>query len=78
MSHRNTVGEFSSSDSLFTVHHTGKFPPTNGPTAQSTYIYKEYHSLCPLVGIGTLPPPPSPASVPLPPDPKGEGTLACG
>ncbi len=42
--------------------------------------YKEYHSVCPLVGIGTLPPPLSPASVPLPPEPKGGGggALACG
>jgi hypothetical protein len=32
----------------------------------------EYYSVCPLV-IGTLPPPFSPASVPLPPEPKGEG-----
>jgi hypothetical protein len=30
------------------------------------FIYTEYHSVCPLVGIGTLPPPLSPASVPLP------------
>jgi hypothetical protein len=30
-------------------------------------IYKEYHSVYPLVGIGTLPTPLSPASVPLPP-----------
>jgi hypothetical protein len=29
-------------------------------------IYKEYHSVCPLVGIGTLPTPLSPASVPSP------------
>jgi hypothetical protein len=29
-------------------------------------IFKEYHSVCPLVGIGTLPTPLSPASVPLP------------
>jgi hypothetical protein len=35
--------------------------------------YKEYHSVCPRVGIGTLPPPLSPASVPLPPEPKGGG-----
>ncbi len=34
---------------------------------QSTYI-KEYHSVCPLVGIGTLPTPLSPAGVPLPPN----------
>jgi hypothetical protein len=46
---------------------------------QSTYIYKEYHSVRPLVGIGTLPPPLSPASVTLPPElegahsPAGEG-----
>ncbi len=32
-------------------------------------IYKEYHSVCPLVGIGTLPTPLSSASVPLPPEP---------
>jgi hypothetical protein len=41
-----------------TVHH-------------KVHIYKEYHSVCPLAGIGTLPPPLSPASVPLPPEPKG-------
>jgi hypothetical protein len=34
---------------------------------------KEYHSVCPLVGSGTLPPPLSPASMPLPPEPKGGG-----
>ncbi len=34
-------------------------------------IYKEYQSVCPLVGIGTLPTPLSPASVPLPPEPGG-------
>ncbi len=41
-------------------------------------MYKEYHNVCPLVGIGTLPPPLSPASVPLPPRTKGGGggTLA--
>ncbi len=43
-----------------------------------TRIYVEYHSVCPLVGIGTLPPPLSPASLPLPPEPKGGSTLACG
>jgi hypothetical protein len=41
-------------------------------------IYKEYHSVCPLVGIGTLPTPLSPASVPLPQNRRGGGTLACG
>jgi hypothetical protein len=35
------------------------------PQAQSTCIYLEYHSVCPLVGIGTLPTHLSPASVPL-------------
>ncbi len=39
--------------------------------AQSTY--KEYHSVGPLVGIGALPTPLSPASVPLPPKPGGGG-----
>jgi hypothetical protein len=34
-------------------------------------IYKEYHSVCPLFGIGTLPTPLSPSSVPLPPEPGG-------
>ncbi len=35
------------------------------------FIYIEYHSVCPHVGIGTLHPPPlSPASAP-PPEPKG-------
>ncbi len=37
------------------------------------HIYEEYHSVCPLLGIGTLPPPLSPASVPLPPESKGGG-----
>ncbi len=42
-------------------------------------IYNEYYSVCPLVGIWTLPTPLSPASVPLPPEPGGGGgTLACG
>ncbi len=36
-------------------------------------IYTEYHGLCPLVGIGTLPTHLTPASVPLPPEPKGRG-----
>ncbi len=44
-----------------------------GLTAQITYIYKEYHSVCPLVGIGTLPTPLSPACVPFPPEPGEEG-----
>ncbi len=40
--------------------------------AHKVHITIEYHSLCPLVGTGTLPPPLSQASVPLPPEPKGE------
>ncbi len=36
-------------------------------------IYKEHRSVCPLVGIGTLPPLLSPASVPLPPETGGGG-----
>ncbi len=43
--------------------------------------YKEYHSVCPLVRIGTPPPPFSPASVQCPsPRTKGGrgGSLACG
>ncbi len=41
-------------------------------------IYTEYHSACPVVGIGTLPPPLLIASVPPPPGTKGGGILACG
>jgi hypothetical protein len=37
------------------------------------YAHKEYHSVCPLVRIGTLPTPLSPASVPLPHEPGGGG-----
>ncbi len=51
-------------------------------TTESTYwIYKEHHSACPLVRIGTPPTPLSQASVPSPPPPGpkgGEGTVACG
>jgi hypothetical protein len=43
------------------------------PTDHKVRIYKEYHSVCPLEGIGTLPTPLSPASVPLSPEPKGWG-----
>ena len=41
-------------------------------------VYIKYHSVCPLVGIGTPPPPLPQASMPLPPppQPKGGGTLA--
>jgi hypothetical protein len=34
------------------------------------HTYTEYHSVCLLVGIGTLPPPLSPESVTLPTEPK--------
>jgi hypothetical protein len=37
------------------------------PWDQKVQIYNEYHGVFPLVGMGTLPPPLSPASVPLPP-----------
>jgi hypothetical protein len=33
---------------------------------QQEHLYIEYHSVCPLVGIGTLPPPLTPTSVLLP------------
>jgi hypothetical protein len=39
-------------------------------------IYKENHSVCSLVGIGTLPTPLSPASVPLPLEPGGAHSAA--
>jgi hypothetical protein len=43
------------------------------------YRYLEYHSVCPVVGIGTPPPPLPQASVhPLPPEPKGGNALAYG
>jgi hypothetical protein len=42
-------------------------------TKHKVRIYKEYHSVCPLVRIGTLTTPLSPASVPLPPQPGGGG-----
>jgi hypothetical protein len=40
---------------------------------QSTYIYRVLQCMS-LVGIGTLPPPLSQASVPPPPNKKGEGS----
>ncbi len=44
------------------------------PTDHKVRIYKEYYStIWPLEGIGTLPTPLSPASVPLSPEPKGGG-----
>ncbi len=36
-------------------------------------VYKEYHSVCPLVGIGTLPTPLSQRMCPFPPEPGGGG-----
>jgi hypothetical protein len=48
---------------------------------QSTvHIYLEYHSVCPLVRIGTPPPQPAIAAPPPPPLGTKEGgdTLACG
>jgi hypothetical protein len=40
---------------------------------RKVHLHKEYNSVCPLVGIGTLPTPLSPVSVPLPPETKGGG-----
>jgi hypothetical protein len=43
-------------------------------TEYGTYIlYTEYHSVCPLAGIGTRPTPFPQASVPPTPEPKGGG-----
>ncbi len=45
-----------------------------GPGSQSTYsIYLEYHSECPLVGIGTPPPPLTQATEPSPRNQNGGG-----
>jgi hypothetical protein len=52
-------------------------PHLTDVVCHKVHTCKEYHSVCPLVGIGTLPPPLSPASVPIPPEPGG-GTLARG
>jgi hypothetical protein len=40
--------------------------------------YKEYHSVVPRRNWDSPPTPFSPASVPLPPETGGRGTLACG
>ncbi len=42
------------------------------------HIYTECHSVCPLVGIGTLPPPLSPANVPLPRYQRGRAYSPAG
>jgi hypothetical protein len=47
-------------------------------SVQKVRIYKEYHSVCPLVGIGTLQTPLSQASVPLLPEPGGGGGVGGG
>jgi hypothetical protein len=45
----------------------------------TVHIYKEYHSVCPLVGIGALPTPSFPSECATPtPNHRGEGTFACG
>jgi hypothetical protein len=51
---------------LHTVRHPQQIPPQH-----KVHIYTEYHIVCSLVGFGTLPPLLSPASVPLPSEPKG-------
>jgi hypothetical protein len=38
-------------------------------------VYLEYQSVCPIVGIGSTPPPPLKVSVSPPLDPKGEQPL---
>ncbi len=43
---------------------------------RSKYVYKEYHSVCPLVGNGTLPTSLSPAWGPPPPPRTGGGGVA--
>ncbi len=48
---------------------SGRLRPTH-----KVRTYKEYHSVCLLIGIGTLPTPLSRASVPLPPEPRGGHT----
>ncbi len=40
------------------------------------HLCLEYYSVCPLIRIGTLPPPNSPESMPLPPVPKKGGCAA--
>jgi hypothetical protein len=42
------------------------------------HIYIEYHCVCPLVGIGTLPTPFSQARVPFPPTKEGGGHTRLG
>jgi hypothetical protein len=48
----------------------------NHPTLHKVHIYLEYPSVCPLVGIGTAPPPLPQASAVYPQ--RGGGTLVCG
>ncbi len=43
------------------------------PLHHKVRIYKEYHSVCPLVGIGTPPPLSRKRVFPSPPEPKGGG-----
>jgi hypothetical protein len=53
--------------------------PGQGLSSQSLYIYKDYHGVCPLVGIGTPHPLSRQQVRPSPPEPKGGwGTLAAG
>ncbi len=65
-------------DVIHCVSVTTKADKPTHSSRHKEHIFIEYYSVCPLVGIGTLPPPLSPASVPLPPEPKGGGILACG
>ncbi len=45
--------------------------PSSTISIVTKLVHIEYHSVCPLVGIGTLPLPLPQASVPLPPGTKG-------
>ncbi len=74
--------DFSWFSLVFTLDFTAhSLEPRAGKTSMhKVQTYKEYHhSVCPLVGIGTLFSPLSPASVPPPPpQPKGESHSPAG
>ncbi len=53
--------------------HSPRLTTPDYDHTHKVHIYVEYYSVCPLFGIGNLPTPLSPASVPLPPEPKGGG-----
>ncbi len=67
-SERNSVPNPRSEGRVFDSRWAQKLPkmPRLHILLHKVRKYEEYHSVCPLVGIGTLPIPLSPASVPLP------------